>query len=97
MILYIALFRNYVSKENEFIHVYCRQQTYMFNQAYRSEFLKGIIMNSKANIIWAITWILTSPLWFFLNNTTMGIIWLCGGIVELIIGLIRHNKEKKRK
>lgn len=54
-------------------------------------------MNSKANIIWAITWILTSPLWFFLNNTTMGIIWLCGGIVELIIGLIRHNKEKKRK
>ncbi|MDE7403662.1 MAG: hypothetical protein K2M81_01005 [Lachnospiraceae bacterium] len=54
-------------------------------------------MSSTGNLILAIIWILVSPLWFFTENTVVGIIWLCGGIVELIVGLIRRNKEKKGK
>lgn len=57
----------------------------------------GIIMSSTGNLILAIMWILASPLWFFIENTVVGIIWLCAGIVELIIGLIRRKKEKKNK
>ena len=53
-------------------------------------------MNSTGNLILAIMWLLLSPLWFFIiENTVMGTIWLCAGIVSLIIGLIRRNKEKK--
>ncbi len=52
-------------------------------------------MSSTGNLILAIMWILVSPLWFFMENAVVGTIWLCGGIVELIIGLIRRNKEKK--
>ena len=54
-------------------------------------------MNSTGNLILSGMWILASPLWFFLNHTVVGTLWLCGGIVELIIGLIRRNKEKKGK
>ena len=54
-------------------------------------------MSSTGNLILAIMWILVSPLWFFIENTVVGIIWLCGGIVELIIGLIRRTKEKRCK
>lgn len=54
-------------------------------------------MSSIGNLIMAIIWILVSLLWFFVENTVMGIIWLCAGIVALIIGLIRHKKEKKSK
>ncbi len=54
-------------------------------------------MSSAGNLILAIMWILASPLWFFEKNTVVGTIWLCGGIVELIIGLIRRNKEKNDK
>lgn len=52
-------------------------------------------MSSAGNLILAITWILTSLLWFFLENITVGTIWLCAGAFELIIGLMRRNKEKK--
>lgn len=55
-------------------------------------------MSCNGILILAITWILTSPVWFFvIENTAVGIIWLCGGIVELIIALIRRDKEKKSK
>lgn len=54
-------------------------------------------MNSTGNLILAMIWIITSPLWVWAENTAMGIIWLCAGIIELIISLIRHNKEKKSK
>lgn len=55
-------------------------------------------MSYKGNLILSIIWILSSPIWFFaVKNTTVGIIWLCGGIIELIIGLIRRNKVKKSK
>lgn len=57
----------------------------------------GIIMSSTGNLILAIMWILASPLWFFIENTVMGIIWLCAGMVELIIGLIRHSITKRGK
>lgn len=52
-------------------------------------------MSSTGNLILATMWILASPLWFFTENTVMGIIWLCAGIIELIIGLIRRNKKKE--
>lgn len=54
-------------------------------------------MNSKGILILAITWIILSPAWFGAENPVMGIIWLCAGVTELIIALIRRNKEKKSK
>ena len=54
-------------------------------------------MSSTGMIILGIIWILLSPLWFWAENTTMGIIWLCAGIIELIIAFIRRNMEKKNK
>ena len=54
-------------------------------------------MNSKGIMILGIIWILLSPLWFWAENTAMGIIWLCAGIIELLIALIRHNNGKKNK
>lgn len=63
----------------------------------KSEFLEGIIMSSKGILILAIIWIILSPAWFWAENTAMGIIWLCAGVTELIIALIRRNKEKKSK
>ena len=61
------------------------------------EFLGEVIMSSKGNLILAIIWIILSPAWFWAENTAMGIIWLCAGVTELIIALIRRNKEKKSK
>ena len=63
----------------------------------RFEFLGGIIMSSKGILILAIIWIILSPAWFWAENIAMCIIWLCVGVTELIIALIRRNKEKKRK
>ena len=54
-------------------------------------------MSSKGILILAIIWIILSPFWFLAENNTMGIIWLCAGVIELIISLIRRNKEKKSK
>lgn len=54
-------------------------------------------MSSKGILILAIIWIILSPAWFWAENTVMGIIWLCAGVAELIIALIRRNKEKKSK
>lgn len=53
-------------------------------------------MKSTGLLFLGIAWILASLLWFFIiKNTSMGIIWLCGGTIELIIALIRLNIEKK--
>lgn len=54
-------------------------------------------MSSTGILILGIMWILASPLWFWAENNEMGIIWLCVGIIELIIALIRINKAKKIK
>ena len=55
-------------------------------------------MSINGTLILSIIWILTSPVWLFVvENTAVGIIWLCGGIIELIIALIRRNKKKKSK
>lgn len=61
------------------------------------DFLGGIIMSNRGIFILAIIWIILSPAWFWTENTAMGIIWLCAGVTELIIALIRRNKEKKSK
>ncbi len=52
-------------------------------------------MSSTGIITLGIIWILLSPLWFWADNTAVGVIWLCAGIMELIIAGIRRNKEKK--
>lgn len=54
-------------------------------------------MSSKGMIILGIMWILASPLWFWAENTALGIIWLCAGIIELIIALIKRNNNKKSR
>lgn len=54
-------------------------------------------MSSTGILILGIVWIFASPLWLWAENTVMGIIWFCVGIIELIIALIRRNKEKKIK
>jgi len=52
--------------------------------------------SSKALFFLSLTWIIVSLLWFlWVKNTTIGIIWLCLGIVELIIAIIRKKKEQK--
>ncbi len=63
----------------------------------KSGFVGEIIMNNTGTLILGIMWILLSPLWFWAENSVMGIIWLCVGIIELTIALIRRNKEKKSK
>ena len=52
-------------------------------------------MSSKSCLILGILWIIMSPLCFFAENTLMGIVWLCAGSAELIIGLIKRDREKK--
>jgi len=42
-------------------------------------------MSSRGIFILAITWIVMSPF------------WLCGGVIELFIALVRRSKEKKSK
>ncbi len=54
-------------------------------------------MKSTGILILAFMWIFSSPLWLLTENTAMGIIWLCAGMIELIIGLIRRKKEKISK
>lgn len=54
-------------------------------------------MSSKGMIILGIMWILASPLWFWAENTALGIIWLCAGLIELIIAVIKRNNNKKSR
>ena len=54
-------------------------------------------MSSRGIFILAITWIVMSPFWFWAENIALGIIWLCGGVIELFIALVRRSKEKRRK
>ena len=51
--------------------------------------------SSKALFILSITWIILSLIWFlWIKNTMMGVIWLCLGIVELVIAIISKKKEQ---
>ena len=54
-------------------------------------------MSSNGISILAIIWIILSPAWLLAEHSVMGIIWLCAGVAELIIAIIRRNKEKKSK
>ena len=60
--------------------------------------MEVIIMkvSSKALFILSVTWIVVSLLWFlWIKNTMIGAIWLCLGIVELIIAIVSKKKEQK--
>lgn len=50
--------------------------------------------NSKVLFFMAAVFILGSLLMLWTNNILIGITWLCTGIIDLICGLIRRNKEK---
>ena len=53
-------------------------------------------MKTNGILFLGIAWMIASLLWFFvIENTAMGFVWLGGGAVEVIITLIRRNKEKK--
>lgn len=52
---------------------------------------------NKGNLILAIIWIVLSPVWVWAENTTLGMIWFCAGVIKLISAFIRRNKEKKSK
>ena len=55
-------------------------------------------MNAKGTFVLAIMWIVLSLVWFFLaENPALGIMFLCVGVIALISGLVRENKEKKSK
>lgn len=52
--------------------------------------------SSKALFILSITGIIVSLIWFlWVKNIMIGVIWLCVGIVELIIAIISKKKEQK--
>ena len=58
----------------------------------------GIMMktSSKALFMLSATWMIVSLLWFlWVKNAAIGITWLCLGIVELMIAIIRKKKEQK--
>lgn len=54
-------------------------------------------MSSKEIFIMAIILLVLSPAWFLAGHTALAIIWLCAGVADLIIALVRRNKEKKSK
>ena len=54
-------------------------------------------MRSKGIFILAITWIVISLFWFWAENIVLSIIWLCVGVSELFIALVKRSKEKKSK
>ena len=56
-----------------------------------------MIMSSKGTFLLAILYIVLAPGWVWAENTAMGILSLCVGIVALIAGFVRRNKEKKSK
>ena len=52
--------------------------------------------SSRGFFILSITWIMVSLLWFlWIKNAMIGVIWLCLGIVELIIAIISKKKEQQ--
>ena len=53
-------------------------------------------IGSRGLLILAATWLVVSLLWFlWVKNTVIGVVWLCLGIVELIIALRSKTKEQK--
>lgn len=51
----------------------------------------------KGTLISGIIWIILSSIWLWAGNMMRGIIWLCVGVFEVMIALMRRNKEKKSK
>lgn len=54
-------------------------------------------MSSRGIFILAITWIVMSPFWFWAENIALGIIWLCGGVIELFIALVRRKEREEKQ
>jgi len=55
-----------------------------------------MISTSKTHFILSALWTVTALLFFlWLNNSLVGIVWLCGGLAELVIALVCRKKERK--
>ena len=78
--------------QNNFDYIMSCDKMESINRSFRRK-----IMSSRGIFILAITWIVMSPFWFWAENIALGIIWLCGGVIELFIALVRRSKEKKSK
>ena len=78
--------------QNNFDYIMSCVKMESINRSFRRK-----IMSSRGIFILAITWIVMSPFWFWAENIALGIIWLCGGVIELFIALVRRSKEKKSK
>lgn len=74
-----------------------RYQKFRNNKEKLNRSFRRKIMSSRGIFILAITWIVMSPFWLWAENIALGIIWLCGGVIELFIALVRRSKEKKNK
>lgn len=72
-----------------------RHQKFRNNKEKLNRSFRRKIMSSRGIFILAITWIVMSPFWFWAENIALGIIWLCGGVIELFIALVRRSKRRK--
>lgn len=53
--------------------------------------------SSTGFLMLSITWLIVSLIWFFwVKNIAIGVIWLCAGIIELIIALVSRKNTKKK-
>ena len=76
--------------QNNFDYIMSCVKMESINRSFRRK-----IMSSRGIFILAITWIVMSPFWFWAENIALGIIWLCGGVIELFIALGRRRKDMK--
>lgn len=54
-------------------------------------------LSSTGCFILAVTWLLVSLLWFFwVKNTSIGVVWLIIGVVELVLAFIMRHKGKRK-
>jgi len=50
-------------------------------------------MSNTTRLVLSIVWMIVSLLWFWAENTVLGVIWLCAGTIGLIVSLARRRKE----
>ena len=53
-------------------------------------------ISSTGYFVLSITWIIVSLLWFlWIKSTLVGAIWLCIGIIALVVAFISRQNERK--
>lgn len=96
--VFITPFRNCVPIESEYKYTLKAVYKYRIIKYKNRHLQEKCFMKSIGLLFLGIAWILGSIVWFFIiENTAVGLVWLCGGTIELIIALVRRNMEKKSK